>query len=44
MIIDAAMGCDITYAEAEALDKNEAKLCRTKKYERSMLESSKSKP
>ena len=25
------MGCDLTYAEAEALDVNEANLCRKKK-------------
>ena len=30
-IMDAAMGCDLNYAEAEALDVNEARLCREKK-------------
>ena len=29
-IQNAAMGCDLTYAEAEALDVNEANLCRKK--------------
>ena len=29
-IMDAAMGCDLNYAEAEALDVNEANLCRKK--------------
>ena len=30
-IQNAAMGCNLTYAEAEALDENEANLCRKKK-------------
>ena len=30
-ILNAAMGCNLSYAEAEALDINEANLCRKKK-------------
>ena len=30
-VMNAALGCDLNYAEAEALDVNEANLCRKKK-------------
>ena len=33
MIGDAASGCDLNYAEAEALDEDEARLCHAKKLE-----------
>ena len=33
MIDDAAMGCNLTYAQAKALDEDEARLCRKKKLE-----------
>ena len=29
-VMNAALGCDLNYAEAEALDVNEANLCRKK--------------
>ncbi len=29
-VMNAALGCDLNYAEAEALDANEANLCRKK--------------
>ena len=32
-IDDAAMGCNLTYAQAKALDEDEARLCRKKKLE-----------
>ena len=33
MIGDATSGCDLNYAEAEALDEDEARFCRAKKLE-----------
>ena len=32
-VMNAALGCDLNYAEAEALDEDEARLCRAKKLE-----------
>ena len=37
-VTDAAMGCGLSYAEAEALDEDEARLCRKRRLNADMKE------
>mgnify|MGYP005681751787 FL=1 len=37
-VTDAAMGCGLSYAEAKALDEDEARLCRKRKLNADMKE------
>tara|TARA_B100001142_G_scaffold208048_1_gene206187 strand:+ start:217 stop:474 length:258 start_codon:yes stop_codon:yes gene_type:complete len=39
-VMNAALGCDLNYAEAEALDEDEARLCRKRRLNADMKERS----